>query len=121
MTASRQTTTPGMTEKRSRSWAHAVLPLDDETRVRDDGYLAGPDDYVIGDRRYPGMHHWPHCRCRGGSTKPGMCHERREFYICYAYITGRGGRVSDARRAVCRKHAEAFAKKNGVAMPDDFA
>jgi hypothetical protein len=50
-------------------------------------------------------------------VKPGVCHERREFYICYAYVTGRGGRVSDARRAVCRKHAEAFAKKHGVAMP----
>ncbi|HEV8656923.1 MAG TPA: hypothetical protein VGR85_15565 [Candidatus Limnocylindria bacterium] len=100
----------------SRSWGHAVLPLDATTRAQDDAYLAGPDEERVGTYVYH-RHHWPHCRCGGGSVKPGVCHERREFYICYAYVTGRGGRVSDARRAVCRKHAEAFAKKHGVAMP----
>ena len=39
--------------------------------------------------------------------------------VCsYRYVTGRAGRVTRADREYCQQHAEAFAKKNGVALPE---
>lgn len=136
----------------SRSWGHAVYPLDVETRKRDDDALAGirtqlthptcdPEtceltrqrieewgwwDPASGTERVgsdPRLNHW-HTEWVDGDPQPkwtwcsARCHTRREFIVRYAYITGRAGRTSDAERRVCRKHAEAFAKKYGVPMPD---
>jgi hypothetical protein len=46
------------------------------------------------------------------------CPERVAFVACYSYVTGRAGRTSRQERQICRKHAETFAKRYGVAMPD---
>ncbi len=133
------------------SWNHRVIPLDPETRRRDDEWLAGirsefvdvPCDPETCDLTTKRIREWGWWDPRSGAPRSGgdprdnhhhtawvdgepkpretwcsaRCHERREYLLCYDYITGRGGRVGRARRPACRRHAEAFARKYRAAMP----
>lgn len=45
------------------------------------------------------------------------CEEPTMFRVGYRYVTGRAGRVSDAERNACDRHAQAFAAKYGVVIP----
>ena len=58
---------------------------------------------------------------RGGSYFYGTCtigkvthNEPATYATSYNYVTGRGGRVSWARKLVCADHAAKFAAKNGL-------
>lgn len=58
--------------------------------------------------------------------------ERRDWKLCsspkcqneavyvgkYDYITGRAGRVGTSNRPLCRVHAEKWAKKHGLELPE---
>lgn len=47
-------------------------------------------------------------RCRLGPSR---------YRISYEYVTGRRGRVSTAERYACVEHAERFALKHGLELP----
>lgn len=40
------------------------------------------------------------------------------FVASYRYVTGRKGRTTRAERFFCQVHGDAFAKKNGLTLPD---
>lgn len=47
------------------------------------------------------------------------CREEAVYMSGYDYVTGKGGRVSDQRRLLCFGHAQRFANKWGLALPED--
>jgi hypothetical protein len=47
------------------------------------------------------------------------CPKPVEFFAQYSYVTGRAGRVSSARRAVCAEHAAGFAERYQIPFPAD--
>lgn len=61
---------------------------------------------------------YPDVRSDHGCVAP-QCRALIEFRCSYRYVTGRGGRISTARRAYCREHATRFAKRHRVAMPPE--
>lgn len=63
--------------------------------------------------RFPdSAHRWYRCGTRG-------CTEPVTHFVGYRYVTGRGGRISSNERRACTAHAEKFAKKHGLEMPDE--
>jgi hypothetical protein len=59
--------------------------------------------------------------CGCGCRRYRLCtmgrrdHEQPATYLStYNYVTGRAGRVSWARKALCDDHAAAFARKHGI-------
>ena len=51
-----------------------------------------------------------------GCTVSG-CEAPPRYQCSYAYVTGRRGRVTRARRDYCVEHAQKFAKKHGLELP----
>lgn len=45
------------------------------------------------------------------------CLRVAQYRVTYRYVTGRGGRVSQARREYCREHAALFSTRHGLTMP----
>lgn len=65
---------------------------------------------------------------RGGDVHPDRMRcgapKCQHVFTCiasYAYVTGRAGRTTRARREYCESHAQAFAKKHGLVMPEAAA
>lgn len=52
----------------------------------------------------------PFCQGRG-------CDERPTHVTRYRYVTGRKGRTTDRIQYACPLHAEAFARRHGLAWP----
>ncbi len=46
------------------------------------------------------------------------CHELRSYWTLFTYIGGRSGRAKEATTTACRAHAETFAKRHHVPMPE---
>lgn len=87
-----------------QSWDHAIAPIPaEDTARREAQEQRWKEQGFTSDLR----------KCRAAKT----CHERSAYYVWWRYVTGSRGRVSEAERPVCRAHAEAFARKYGVAMP----
>jgi hypothetical protein len=40
--------------------------------------------------------------------------------VLYDYTTGKQGRTSTAKRRLCRKHADSFAKRYGLTVPEEL-
>ena len=78
----------------TRSWGHEVVVLSREEQWG----------------RYRNQPFWRHF-CGMGRR----CEEPALYWCCYHYITGRGGRISEARLYACTRHAQAFAKRYGLA------
>ena len=66
----------------------------------------------------------PPMTCRHGRnrrTKPDGCGRPCTHVCMYDYVTGRAGRVTDARRPKCEEHAQLFATRHNTPMPHQVA
>ena len=88
----------------SGAWNHAVRELTPEERVALKE-RADRDEAWSLEHGYP-RSRWAE-RCRQG-RRPKKCKELATHVATYAYVTGRGGRVSSQERLLCAAHAEVF-------------
>jgi hypothetical protein len=79
-----------------KSWNWRIVEFDEKDREYRARMFASTDKY---------LHYSGHCRAKN-CTAPAEC------YVSYNYVTGRQGRVSDARKVMCRAHAEAAVTKH---------
>jgi hypothetical protein len=79
-----------------KSWNWCIVEFDQVEKDYRARMFVSTDKYL----QYAG-----HCRARG-------CHALAECFVSYNYVTGRQGRVSDARKVMCRAHAEAAVAKH---------
>jgi hypothetical protein len=87
-------------KKPASSFAHEIHPLTEEDWKRMGPY----------EREY--------LRC--GCSMAAGCGEPITHWLRYRYVTGRAGRVSDALRYCCVKHAWRFASKFGIEVTKDL-
>lgn len=83
-----------------KSWGHQLVILPEWRRT-----VPSYDDKGVWGRR----------RRKCATAR---CEEVAEFDTRYHYVTGRGGKTGNARRSACRHHAERFAEKHGLEMPE---
>ena len=81
-----------------KSWNWRIVEFNEKAREYHTQAYHSLDPYV----RYAG-----HCRARG-------CSLPAEVYVVYNYVTGRQGRVSEARKVMCRRCAEAAVAKHAA-------
>ena len=94
-----------------QSWGHTLCPFtDEEIAVRDrwtfrwvaeHGSLPDRPDYDAAGRRL--------------CSASGKCREPARWWGTYCYVTGRAGRMSTARKALCDGHAERWRREYGAA------
>lgn len=56
--------------------------------------------------------------CGGGRGKGGRCKEQALFVCSYTYVTGRRGRLAFNDTPMCPAHAQAFAERHGLEVPE---
>lgn len=55
---------------------------------------------------------------RGWTCSAPKCPDRAVFEARFDSVTGRAGRVNTRRKCLCDRHAEQFATKNGLTVPN---
>jgi hypothetical protein len=56
--------------------------------------------------------------CTAGRGRAGTCPEAAAYTLSYRYVTGPAGRETVRHFPACPGHAQAFAVKHGVRVPE---